>query len=292
MVRRFAENALPTAMILGNRKARLVQIRAMIADPKTGPLDCRPGASRDPCCLTNAVRHWIPGLAKVHREDASSPSFPRKREPSGVHGASATLPTTLDPRFRGDDAQHNRRSRESGNPAAFVERPQRFQRHWIPAFAGMTRLFPVAATLCVLLLDGCAAAFPLQPSFPRKRESIGSDETWIPAPDSIIRGQALRGDDAVVSSRGDALRLALGHPPPTPCNGARIAISRVVGLRRLAIPRRSPRYAWGPSSGTRNVTSSRSLPARTRSMTPASHPASGVQNRRLQPCLRSPSPGS
>jgi hypothetical protein len=31
----------------------------------------------------------------------------------------------------------------------------RFQRHWIPAFAGMTQPFPIAATLRVLLLDVC-----------------------------------------------------------------------------------------------------------------------------------------
>ena len=31
------------------------------------------------------------------------PSFPRKREPSGVRGETATIPKTLDPRFRGDD---------------------------------------------------------------------------------------------------------------------------------------------------------------------------------------------
>src|SRR5450755_1850608 len=31
-------------------------------------------------------------------------SFPRKREPSGVRRTTSTLQTTLDPRFRGDDA--------------------------------------------------------------------------------------------------------------------------------------------------------------------------------------------
>jgi hypothetical protein len=82
----------------------------------------------------------------------------------------------------------------------------------------------------------------------------------------------------------------LARRPLSPAQG--IDMSRV-GLRgRLAIRRRSPRYAWGPSSGTRTVTSSRSSPGRSRSRIPASNRASGAQNRRLQPYLRSPSPGS
>ena len=42
------------------------------------------------------------------------------------------LATPLDPRFRGDDAQYIRHSRERGNPVSC------FQRRWVPAFAGTT----------------------------------------------------------------------------------------------------------------------------------------------------------
>src|ERR1022692_4696556 len=83
--------------------------------------------------------------------------------------SSAPFPKTLDPRFRGDDAAVSnrcdaarlalgrlrnrtrpqfRRSRGGGNP--FFSEPT-----WIPAFAGMTRPSPIAATLRVLLLDVC-----------------------------------------------------------------------------------------------------------------------------------------
>ena len=42
-----------------------------------------------------------------------------------------------------------------GSQVAFVMRSQRLLRHWIPALAGMTPLFPIAATLRVFLLDIC-----------------------------------------------------------------------------------------------------------------------------------------
>src|SRR5450755_4814713 len=58
-----------------------------------------------------------------------------------------------------DGCEVARRSRESGNPAAFVVKLCRSQRHWIPAFAGMTHPLPIAATLRVLLLDGCVTSF-------------------------------------------------------------------------------------------------------------------------------------
>src|SRR5450755_2665582 len=71
--------------------------------------------------------------------------------PASVN-AIATLPKTLDPRLRGDDADmwSFPRKRE---PSGVRYAPATFQKHWIPACAGMTRLFPIAATLRVLLLD-------------------------------------------------------------------------------------------------------------------------------------------
>src|SRR5450755_5058810 len=82
-----------------------------------------------------------------------------------------------------------RRSHESGNPVAFVALLEGFQRHWIPASAGMTRLFPIAATLRVLLLDACAVPLAPTSSFPRRRESIGvlTVAKWIPASAGMTR---------------------------------------------------------------------------------------------------------
>jgi hypothetical protein len=77
--------------------------------PETETSEMSSGACREPYCLTKFVGNWIPGLPTLHRDDASFPSFPWKREPSGVRGATAVVP---------------------------VE-------------AGTTRLFPIAATPCV-----------------------------------------------------------------------------------------------------------------------------------------------
>jgi hypothetical protein len=45
-----------------------------------------------------------------------------------------------------------------GNPAAFVAQFQHFQRHWIPASAGMTHHpFATSAPLRAPLVDGCVS---------------------------------------------------------------------------------------------------------------------------------------
>src|ERR1700687_2837590 len=87
---------------------------------------------------------------RLRGDDADMWSFPRKWEPSGVRYAPATFPKTLDPRLGGDDASVSNRDPSCGRAAL-----GRDQRHWIPACAGMTHPLPIAATLRVLLLDGC-----------------------------------------------------------------------------------------------------------------------------------------
>ena len=84
------------------------------------PSAWRPGAGRDPCCLTNGAGNWILGLAKMHRDDASFPSFPRKREPSGVRRADETIPRRS-PRF----ARGHRRRRVARASASFTRQRTR-----------------------------------------------------------------------------------------------------------------------------------------------------------------------
>jgi hypothetical protein len=66
---------------------------------------------------------------------------------------------------------------------AFVALTQLHQRYWIPAFAGMTRLFPIAATLRVLLLDIRAVALAPKFVIPAKAgiHWLLTDAKWIPA---------------------------------------------------------------------------------------------------------------
>ena len=53
-------------------------------------------------------------------------------------------------------------------PAQTGIQPLAFKRHWIPAFAGMTQLFPIAATLRVWLSDSCVtSSFVRRPAGPR-----------------------------------------------------------------------------------------------------------------------------
>jgi len=95
-----ASGCCPGAMTLGSGKGRQVQIRSLQQVPGTRPWDCRPGARRAPCYRTNALRNWIPGLLDSGLAHAASlPSFPRKREPSGVRRSVETSAKTLGPAF-------------------------------------------------------------------------------------------------------------------------------------------------------------------------------------------------
>jgi hypothetical protein len=137
------------------------------------------------------------GLACAAPDDASFPSSPRD---AGTQWRSSSCRKDTKMGFRAclrgaGMTDHSRRSRGSGNPVPFVTVSKCSQRHWIPAFAGMTDPFPIAATRCVARL-----------ATPGGSRSASFARTGI-------------------------------------------AMSRVGLKRRLAIPRRSPRYARGPSPG-------------------------------------------
>ncbi len=163
--------------------------------------------------VASSRRRSVPGAVGKHRCWHVTPSFPRRREPSGVAVGPASAATrskqsrrpgegrgpstslgvnrgTWVPAFAGMTSWRasllgswSRRSREGGNPVALPSGPasaatrskQRRRAgegrgpstslgvnrgHWVPAFAGMTRLPSIAARLVVA-------------SFLRRRERRG-----------------------------------------------------------------------------------------------------------------------
>jgi hypothetical protein len=188
------------------------------------------------------------GLACAAPDDASFLLFPRQRRPSGRQRVP-----------------HCRHSRASGNPvvasasliavipaqAATQWSPARpslpsfprkresigpYEQTWIPACAGMTGPLPIAATLCAGRRRRGWLALGLFRAYTEllRRESASSVDSQFPVDPHASRG-----------ATGDAGWLA--RRPLSPEQG--IDMLRVGLKRRLAIPRRSPRFAWGPSPG-------------------------------------------
>src|SRR2546427_9319953 len=101
-------------------------------------------------------------------------------------------------------AQRRRHSRESGNPASSIDKDTG------------SRVSPTLARDDVAVSDRCDPAGLAKRSFDslrslRMTHPLSNRGTCVPA-QKILRLASLAQDDAVVSDRARALRVALGHP--------------------------------------------------------------------------------
>jgi hypothetical protein len=146
------------------------------------------------------------------------------------------------------------------------------------AFAGMTRRFPIAATLC---------------AGDRRRRVARTSASFARTANCYV---ASRPPTSTRNSRRSP-RLRVGPLVRPSQRGLFYPLTRSICCASAAdvdsqFPVDPHATRGAPRRVARKVTSSRSSPGRSRSRILASNRASGVQNRRLQPCRRSPSPGS